>query len=114
MPLIIVETVQMQRIRYVIDCKNVDHAMDTVVMEEAEDFSQEHLGETIISAREISAEEYFRLFETDNKYLAEWSDEQKKSFINEVIYTDSGSHVINGRTEHGRRPMVPTEQLVDS
>ena len=58
MPLFVVETIQTFRHKYVIDCKNVEHALDTVAMEEAEEFSQMSLGEHIITGREITKTEY--------------------------------------------------------
>jgi hypothetical protein len=58
MPLFVVETIVTFRHRYVIDCDNVEHALDTVTCEEAEEFSQMCLGEQIISGREITKEEF--------------------------------------------------------
>lgn len=61
MPLYVVETIQTFRHKYVIDCKDVSHALDTVAMEEASEFSQMYLGEQIISSREITRDEYHRM-----------------------------------------------------
>lgn len=61
MPLFVVETIQTFRHKYVIDCKNVEHALDTVAMEEAEEFSQMFLGEQIITGREITYDEFDRM-----------------------------------------------------
>lgn len=58
MPLFVIETIQTYRHKYVIDCENLDHAYDTVSMEEAFEFSQMHLGEQIVSGREITREEF--------------------------------------------------------
>lgn len=58
MPLFVVETIQTFRHKYVIDCKNLEHAMDTVTAKEAEEFSQMFLGEQIITGKEITRKEF--------------------------------------------------------
>jgi hypothetical protein len=80
----LVDCISTFRMRYVIDTDNDDWAGDTVVMEEAREFSQLHLGEQIVSIRTINREEYLRLFDDDNEYLSDWPDEQKLEFITEV------------------------------
>jgi hypothetical protein len=80
----IVECISMFRIRYVIDTDNDDWAGDTVVMEEAREFSQHHLGEQIVSIRTIDREEYLRLFDEDNEYLSDWPDEEKFKLVTEI------------------------------
>jgi len=86
MPKYLVETVSMYRIRYVIDCKEEGHALDTVTCEEADEMSQLHIGESIISSREIDDAEYLRVFNDDNDYLKEWTDEQKFEIVHKVNY----------------------------
>lgn len=61
MPLFVVETINTYRHKYIIECKELDHAFDTVVCEEAQDFSQMHLGENIVTGREITYEEFHRM-----------------------------------------------------
>ena len=73
MPLFVVETISQFRTRYVIDCQEADHAEDTVTMEEADEFSQMHLGETILTTREITYEEFTRM----NKALEQYGDGTK-------------------------------------
>jgi hypothetical protein len=46
-------------------------------MDEAKEFSQKHLGETIFSSRIISEKDALDLFDEDNDYLKDWNDEQK-------------------------------------
>lgn len=65
MPLYVVETIRTFRIRYIIEGQARDHAFDTVVCEEAEEFSQMYLGEQIVTGRQITKEE----FEAMNKAL---------------------------------------------
>lgn len=61
MPLFVVDAIQMFRIRYVIECKEAEHAGDTVTMNEAEQFSQMNLGERILTTKEITYEEFRRM-----------------------------------------------------
>ncbi len=56
----------------------VDWALDTVTVDEAKEFSQKYLGETIVSHRIVSEEEALRLCDEDNEYCGTWSDEKKK------------------------------------
>jgi predicted ATPase len=79
--LYLVETISIHRIRYVVKTKNPVYAEDTVVMNEAKEFSQKHIDEIIISTREITHEEYLRLFDQDNDYLSHWTVEKKKQYI---------------------------------
>lgn len=76
----------MFRMRYVIECESAEHAKDTVTMKEAEEFSQLHVDETITSVRAIDDAEYLRVFDEDNDYLREWSEEQKFNYVHKVEY----------------------------
>lgn len=84
--LFLVETVSIYRMRYVIETENADHAADEVVMNNGNlsEFSQKHLDEIISSTREIDEAEYLNLFNVDNDYLMNWSDDQKFKFINRI------------------------------
>lgn len=77
--LVIVECISTYRMRYVVEVPEgkKEWALDTVVCEEAEEFSQEHLGEQIVSHRVIDENEYLRMFNEDNSYLSKWRDEDK-------------------------------------
>lgn len=90
--LYLVETISMHRIRYVVECKEEEHALDAVTMhttggEILSEFSQQHLDEVISSSREISKIEYIDLFDKDNEYLKSWEDTQKLQYMNIVDYT---------------------------
>jgi hypothetical protein len=87
--LFLVETISMHRMRYVVKTKNPVYAEDTVVMNEAKEFSQKHIDENIISTREITHEEYLRLFDQDNDYLSDWTLDKKRQFITEVSNTET-------------------------
>jgi hypothetical protein len=92
MPLYLVETVSMFRMRYVIECKEETHATDTVITGNAGDgeiipeLSQQHIDENITSVRKISMPEYMEIFDKDNDYLKSWSKEQKRKMITKVKY----------------------------
>jgi hypothetical protein len=81
--MVLVECVSTFRMRYVVEVPagKKEWALDTVTMNEAEEFSQEHIGEQIVSHRVIDMAEYDRLFAEDNAYLNSWTDEQKRRFI---------------------------------
>ena len=83
---VLVEAVSMFRERYMVEVPvGVDMygkdktlwALDTVTMGEAKEFSQEHLGETIVTHRVVTEEEALELCDKDNDYVKKWSDELK-------------------------------------
>jgi hypothetical protein len=81
--LIMVEAISQYRIRYVVEVPEncVQWALDTVVCEEAKEFSQNHLGEVIFSHREVKKEELLPLMLEDNKYGTEKSVEKSITYI---------------------------------
>ena len=86
---VLVETISQFRQRYVVEVPKgkSEYALDTVTMDEAKEFSQKHLGETIFSSRIISEKDALDLFDEDNDYLKQWNDEQKmQSGFTEVGY----------------------------
>jgi hypothetical protein len=88
---VLVETVSTFRERYMVEVPvgvdrygkdKADWALDTVTLEEAKEFSQEHLGETIVSHRVVTKEEALALCDKDNDYARVWNDELKvKTFF---------------------------------
>lgn len=85
---VLVETVESFRMRYVVPVPKgkAEWALDTVVMDEATEFSQQHIGEQIVSHRVISKEELLTLMDADNEYSAEWPEEQKmRAFVTPEI-----------------------------
>ena len=76
---ILVETVSQFRQRYMVEVPKgkADWALDTVTMNEAKEFSQEHLGETIVSHRVISQADALTLCDLDNEYGGDWTEKQK-------------------------------------
>lgn len=73
--LVLVECVMQYRMRYVVEVPagKADWALDTVTMEEAKEFSQYSIGETIVSHRVIGEEEVLDLCLKDNPYTENWS-----------------------------------------
>ncbi len=66
--LVMVECVQTFRTRYIVEAPkdHPEYALDTVVMEEAPEFSQKYLGETIVSHRIVSEQEALQMYLEDN------------------------------------------------
>ena len=81
-----VETVSIFRHRYAVKAKSLEHAYDTIVLEEAKEFSQKHIDENIVSGREISEEEFVKIHDEDNEYLSSWDKSKKLSSIHIVDY----------------------------
>lgn len=86
MKLFLVDAVSSFRNSYVVRCRSAEDAADTVTMNEAEEFSQEWLGESISRISEITEDDYLVLCDKDNDYLKEWDIEKKKSLITQVNY----------------------------
>ena len=59
----------------------VDWALDTVTMQECEEFSQEWLGEQIIDHFECNEDEMLTFFDRDNGYLQGWSTNYKIEWV---------------------------------
>lgn len=76
---VMVDTISTFRMRYVVEAPadHPEYALDTVVCDKAAEFSQEHLGETIVSHRVVTEEEALRVCDEDSPYLSTWTKEQK-------------------------------------
>ena len=85
--LVMVEVLSQFRNRYVVEVKDdIDHALDEYTMREHDiefkEFSQEHLGEQIVSHRVVTKEEALALCDKDNDYTVDWTENQKlKNFF---------------------------------
>ena len=77
--LVLVECIQTYRMRYMVEVPvgRAGWALDTVSCDEAKEFSQLSLGETIVSHRVVSKEEVLKICDEDNDYCHSWTDEQK-------------------------------------
>lgn len=98
---VLVEAVSMFRQRYMVEVPvgidrygkdKADWALDTVTLEEAKEFSQEHLGETIVSHRVVTKEDALALCDKDNAYCKKWNDELKM----QNFFTTMTEHMRDG------------------
>lgn len=81
---VLVDTVSMFRMRYMVEVPKgkAEYALDTVACNDAKEFSQEHIGETIVSHRVVTEEEALAISDTDNDYAKAWAPEDKiKAFF---------------------------------
>ena len=88
---VLVEAVSTFRTRYIVEVPTgTDNygkdktlwALDTVTMNEAKEFSQEHIGEQIVSHRTLTKKEALALCDQDNDYTKSWDKELKiKNFF---------------------------------
>jgi len=101
MKYVLVDAISTFRQRYAVavpdtlcDEKAKEWAMDTVTCEDAEEFSQLWLGETISSTKVMGKEELLEQFDEDNDYLRDWSDEQK---LRCVCVIDINGDIVSGK-----------------
>ena len=78
--IVLVDTLVSYRMRYAVELAEdspEEWALDTVTGELCPEFSQECLGEQIVSHRVITEAEFLQQFDKDNSYLAGWTAEKK-------------------------------------
>jgi len=78
---VLVEAISQFRERYMVEVPKgkAEWALDTVTLNEAQEFSQEHLGEVIVSHRVVSFDEALEMCDKDNHYCKDWDNEHKIS-----------------------------------
>lgn len=88
---VMVECVSMFRMRYMVEApeEHPEYALDTVTMQEAKEFSQEFVGESIMSHRVVTEEEALAICDVDNHYCSGWEQDQKVK----VFFTKEGEKV---------------------
>ena len=76
---VLVEAVSTFRNRYMVEVPigKSYYALGTVTLNEAKEFSQNHIGEQIVSHRVLTEPEALDICNVDNEYCYSWSDEQK-------------------------------------
>ena len=76
---VLVECVGTFHHRYMVETpKHKDlWALDTVVMNQAKEFSQQHIGEQIITHRVVTEAEALQLCNQDNSYAQAWGNQKK-------------------------------------
>ena len=82
----LVETIDMFRVRYIVECDSVEDAKDTISMDEARQFGQKHIDESIVSCREVSDTEIPELFFEDHPYLRAQGPDRVMEYIHKVDY----------------------------
>ena len=78
--IVLVDALVSYRMRYAVELAEdspESWALDTVTMAQAAEFSQECLGEQIVSHRVVTEAEFLQQFDKDNSYLADWTAEKK-------------------------------------
>lgn len=81
---VMVETISQYRMRYMVEApaSNPEYALDDVTCEDAKEFSQLWLGETIVSHHVVSEDTALAICDVDNEYTKDWSTEHKmKNFF---------------------------------
>ena len=76
---VLVEAISQFRERYMVEVPKgkAEWALDTVTLNEAQEFSQDHLGEVIVSLRVVSFDEALEMCDKDNHYCKDWDNEHK-------------------------------------
>jgi len=66
----------------------LDWADDVVTCEDMDEFSQKFINESIIESEWMEENDVLEMFDKDNEYLAEWSKDQKLTYINYGLLLD--------------------------
>jgi len=92
MKYVLVDTVSMFRIRYAVgvpdnitDDEALTWAKDSVTMEECEEFSQYHIGESISDASILTKESLLSQFDKDNDYFINWPEDKKMQNVKVMV-----------------------------
>lgn len=85
---VLVEAAHTFRMRYMVEvpADHPEYALDTVTMNDAKEFSQEFIGQQIMSHRVVTEEEALEICDTDNYYCKNWDDQKKI----ETFFTEEG------------------------
>jgi len=90
MPLFEVSTISLFRHKYVIEAKSLEHAYDTVLIDNPESLTQKYLDENIIDGRKIDRKEFERICEESMKDSSELSNAYLGTkIIHKVDYNES-------------------------
>ena len=73
-----------------IEGHEIEWAEDCVTCGEVEEFSQKHIGETIIDSEIVTEEEMLNKFDSDNGYLAGWTKEKKIQHVRNWKFDKTG------------------------
>lgn len=90
MPLFEVVTISTFRHKYVIEAKNLEHAYDTVLIDNPEALTQKYLDEIIVDGRKIGRKEFEKLCDESMEDSREWSNAHLGTkIIHKVNYNES-------------------------
>lgn len=96
---VVVDCISTHHMRYVVELNPNDpddFALDTVVMGEAKEFSQNHIDENIVTHRVITdPKEMLALARKDNPYWSDWSDDK----VMAACITDQTANSIEPRDQ---------------
>lgn len=78
---VMVDCISTHRMRYCVEAPadHPEYALDDVTCETAKEFSQDWIGELIVSHRVVTEEEALEMCDKDNSYCASWDKDKKLS-----------------------------------
>lgn len=93
MPIFIVDTISSFRMRYAIEAKNLEDAMDEIVWSEGdsnfEELTQKHIGYHIVDGRELTEDQFNEMIsdlsEDKNELCSHWMGDK---LIHKINYED--------------------------
>jgi hypothetical protein len=76
-----VDELQELNVEVPIEGREIEWAEDCVTCNEVVEFSQKHIGETIIESEILTEEQMLEKFDVDNDYLKDWTREKKIEYV---------------------------------
>jgi hypothetical protein len=76
-----VDELQELNVEVPVEGREIEWAEDCVTCDEVVEFSQKHVGETIIDSEILTEEQMLEKFDADNDYLKDWTREKKVEYV---------------------------------
>ncbi len=76
-----VDELQELNVEVPVEGREIEWAEDCVTCDEVVEFSQKHVGETIIDSEILTEEQMLEKFDADNDYLKDWTREKKIEYV---------------------------------
>jgi hypothetical protein len=76
-----VDKLQELNVEVPVEGREMEWAEDCVTCNEVVEFSQKHIGETIIDSEILTEEKMLEKFDADNDYLTDWTREKKIQYV---------------------------------
>jgi hypothetical protein len=76
-----VDELQELNVEVPVEGREMEWAEDCVTCNEVVEFSQKHVGETIIDSEILTEEQMLEKFDADNDYLKDWTREKKIQYV---------------------------------